>query len=274
MLLTTLVENSTISKNYKNKHGLCIHLKTEKHNILFDLGPDDTFIKNANKLNIDIKAVDIVIISHGHKDHGGGLETFLNYNDKAKIYISRYAFDNYYASLFKFAKVYVGLKKELKFNKRIILTDEFYSIDDELSLVSNITGTVLLPKGNNNLLLKERDNFILDNFKHEQHLIISNSTQNILISGCSHSGILNILKETEERMDLKIDLVIGGLHLFNPINRRIESLNFITELASELSNRNIKFLTCHCTGLKAYGILKSILGTNIQTIKTGQIINL
>ncbi len=274
MLLTTLVENSTISKNYKNKHGLCIHLKTEKHNILFDLGPDDTFIKNANKLNIDIKDVDIVIISHGHKDHGGGLETFLNYNDKAKIYISRYAFDNYYASLFKFAKVYVGLKKELKFNKRIILTDEFYSIDDELSLVSNITGTVLLPKGNNNLLLKERDNFILDNFKHEQHLIISNSTQNILISGCSHSGILNILKETEERMDLKIDLVIGGLHLFNPINRRIESLNFITELASELSNRNIKFLTCHCTGLKAYGILKSILGTNIQTIKTGQIINL
>lgn len=274
MLLTTLVENSTISKNYKNKHGLCIHLKTEKHNILFDLGPDDTFIKNANKLNIDIKAVDIVIISHGHKDHGGGLETFLNYNDKAKIYISRYAFDNYYTSLFKFAKVYVGLNKELKFNKRIVLTDELYSIDDELSLVSNIKGTVLLPKGNNNLFLKHRDCFILDNFKHEQHLIINNSTQNILISGCSHSGILNILKETEERMDLKIDLVIGGLHLFNPINRKTESLNFITDLGSKLSNKNIKFLTCHCTGLKAYGILKSILGTNIQTIKTGQIINL
>ena len=77
MVATILVENSTISKDYINKHGLCIHLKTEKHNILFDLGPDDTFIKNAKRLNISIEDIDIVIISHGHKDHGGGLEAFL-----------------------------------------------------------------------------------------------------------------------------------------------------------------------------------------------------
>lgn len=89
MIVTTLVENSSLSKEYKKKHGLCLNIKTKNHNILFDLGPDDTFIENAKKLNIEIKDIDIVIISHGHKDHGGGLETFLKYNSKAKIYINK-----------------------------------------------------------------------------------------------------------------------------------------------------------------------------------------
>ena len=97
---------------------------------------------------IIIKDVDTVIISHGHKDHGGGLEAFLKQNDKVKIYISKYAFDNYYALFLKYAKFYVGLNQELKENKRIVLTDEMYHIDEEMTLISNITGDVLLPKGN------------------------------------------------------------------------------------------------------------------------------
>lgn len=274
MVITTLVENSTISKEYINKHGLCIHLKTEKYNILFDLGPDDTFIKNAKKLNIDIKAVDIVIISHGHKDHGGGLEAFLNHNDKAKIYISKYAFDNYYASFLKCAKFYVGLNQELKANKRIILTDEIHHINEEMTLISNITGNLLVPKGNRNLLIKGKEKFALDNFKHEQHLILNDSGKNILISGCSHTGILNILQESEEKIGLKIQFIIGGLHLYNPINKKTENLRFVNELGNKLLGKNIKIYTCHCTGLKAFDLLNSILGSNIRTLKTGQVIEL
>ena len=130
MRITTLVENTKISDEYENKHGLSFHIETEKHNILFDLGPKNTFLTNAKKLNINLEEVDIVVISHGHNDHGGGLEEFLKINNKAKVYIHKDAFNEYYSMAGIFKK-YIGLDKELKANPRIILTEGDMKIDDE-----------------------------------------------------------------------------------------------------------------------------------------------
>lgn len=231
-------------------------------------------IKNAEKLNISIKDVNIVIISHGHKDHGGGMEAFLKQNNKAKIYISKYAFDNYYVSILKCIKVYVGLNQELKGNERIILTDEIYTIDENLTLLLNIIGNLLIPTGNKNLMVKNNGKFSLDNFKHEQHLILNSNDKKILIAGCSHTGILNILNNIEEKLNLKINLKIGGLHLYNPLNKKTENINFINELGIKLLEKNIKIYTCHCTGEKAFKLLSSTLNNNILTIKTGQVLKL
>lgn len=274
MVITTLVENSTVSKKYKNKHGLCFHVATEKHNLLFDLGPDKTFIDNAEKLNIDIKDVDIVVISHGHKDHGGGLEAFLNYNSKAKIYISKFAFGDHYASVLKYLKIYVGLNKKLINNERIIFTDEIYKIDEELILISKVSGDLLIPGGNKDILVKEKGKYFLDDFRHEQSLLINENNNNILISGCSHAGVLNIIEKVESATNTKIDFLLGGLHLYNPINRKTEKLDFINELSNELIKKDIKIYTCHCTGEKAFKILKKALGNKIDDLKTGQSITL
>ena len=84
MKIISLLEN-TSNTNLKPKHGLCLYIETLKHKILFDLGPDETYIKNAKLKKIDLEEIDIVIISHGHIDHGGGLKSFLKINSKAKI---------------------------------------------------------------------------------------------------------------------------------------------------------------------------------------------
>ena len=77
MRVIALVENTSISKDYKSKHGLCLYIETKKHKLLFDLGSNSLFLGNAVKLNVDITDIDSVIISHGHNDHGGALKYFL-----------------------------------------------------------------------------------------------------------------------------------------------------------------------------------------------------
>lgn len=84
MKIISLVENTSSSSEYRSEHGLCLYIETPKHKILFDLGQDKLFAENAAKMNIDISDIDTVIISHGHRDHGGGLNKFLELNTKAK----------------------------------------------------------------------------------------------------------------------------------------------------------------------------------------------
>jgi 7,8-dihydropterin-6-yl-methyl-4-(beta-D-ribofuranosyl)aminobenzene 5'-phosphate synthase len=87
MLIKTLVENTSISKDFGSEHGLSLYVETKKHKILFDVGASDLFLQNAKKLNVNIADVDFLVISHGHYDHGGGLKTFLKENTKAEVFL-------------------------------------------------------------------------------------------------------------------------------------------------------------------------------------------
>jgi 7,8-dihydropterin-6-yl-methyl-4-(beta-D-ribofuranosyl)aminobenzene 5'-phosphate synthase len=274
LIITTLIENTTLSREYKKKHGLCLHIKTKEHSILFDLGPDDTFIENAIKLNISISNVDIVVISHGHKDHGGGLEEFLNHNTKAKIYINENAFDSYYTSIMKYGKYYVGLNNNLRHNNRIILTKDNYSIDSDMYLLSDVKANNLIPRSNESLLKKEGTKYIKDNFIHEQNLILKEEDKYILIAGCSHRGITNIIEKAEKVIGKNLDIVIGGFHLFNPVSKKSESYDFIKSIGANLSTRDTTFYTLHCTGIKSFEILSQTLKNQIRYLSTGQVIEI
>ena len=95
MKITVLTEN-TSSCGLPCEHGLSLYIESNGKRILFDTGQTALFAENAERLGIDLSAVDICVISHGHYDHGGGLGRFLEINDRAPVYLSRHAFGSYF----------------------------------------------------------------------------------------------------------------------------------------------------------------------------------
>ena len=258
--ITALVEN-TASGNLKAVHGLSFYIETPKHKILFDLGPNNTVFENAKKKNIDLSAVDTVIISHGHFDHGGALKEFLKANDSAKVYIQKTAFEPHYSKAL-FFRINIGLNKSVMNNPNVVLLDGDCVIGEELSLfVSKVPDT--LRSDANKALLTGR---IPDDFRHEQNLLIK-CEKTVLITGCGHSGVISILKSVP---GAKPDYCIGGFHVYNPVNRKAVPVGQLEALSDSLNDYgDIEFYTCHCTGTKAYKYLSG-RHSNIHYISCGK----
>lgn len=273
MIIKTLVENTSISKKFKNEHGLSLYIKTNKHDILFDLGASNLFFENANTLSVDVLEIDTIVISHGHYDHAGGLEKILELNSKANIYIKKDAFNNFYSNR-EGEMVYIGLAKNLLDkalieSQRIIVSRDCHIIDEELELYSKLETKNYLPEGNKDLFKKDSDFLIPDDFSHEQYLIIKEGNKTILLTGCAHKGIVNIVEEFIKLKNYSPDYVIGGFHLLKEPMRSSKGQRRIEEIAKYLKGVGAKYYTCHCTGNKAYKILKEILGDRIEYLSTG-----
>ena len=97
-----LADNRTSNPRLETEHGLSIILETSCHRVLLDTGASDLFIRNADRLGLDLSEVDYVFISHGHTDHAGGLRHFLNINSKARIIVSPDALTGEYFSKRRF----------------------------------------------------------------------------------------------------------------------------------------------------------------------------
>lgn len=274
MKVITLFENRTISKEYKSSHGLSFYIETNKHKILFDTGTDNSFVYNASKLGVNLEEVDIAVISHGHYDHGGGLEAFLKVNNKAKVYIGKGAFDHHLIKLLGIFKYNIGLKKEL-ISSRFEFVDGIISIDDELLLFNNIEGNKLLPKGNDKLLKKYSDGSVKkDDFNHEINLLIKENDKYSLFCGCAHRGIINIIGKAKSIANSNINTVIGGFHLMGMKVNNPKSKVYFDELSISLNNSNVnKYYTCHCTGEEVYNHLSKNM-SNLDELKTGDVIEI
>ena len=245
MKITALVENKP-GRDLRGVHGLSLYIEAHERKILFDLGPDNTIFDNSAKLGIDLTAIDTVIISHGHHDHGGALRRFLEINKTAKIYVQEKAFDKHYARVL-LLNIDVGIDAALKNHPQIVLANGDFVIDEALRLIT-VSDTSKCRSEANDMLFDDRGR---DTFSHEQSLIISDDTT-VLITGCGHAGIVNILEKTAE---FKPQICVGGYHLYNPSTKKTVAPQLLDEIAAELTKFSIRFYTCHCTGEKAFRYL-------------------
>ena len=269
MKVKVLVENTSVSSKIKSKHGLCLYIQTAKHKILFDLGPNGLFLENARKMGVNIADIDTVVISHGHVDHAGALSLFLQNNHLAKIYIRESAFDRHYTKVLG-APFSVGLDRSLRENKQIIFTDSVEVIDDELTLFSDVQSKELTSRSNLALLAEINGKKQIDNFTHEQNLLITEGNKAVLFAGCAHTGIVNIKARAEQLTNGKPLEIIGGFHLYNPISKKHESKELVDKIAERLNDGGTCYYTCHCTGQWAYGIMKETLKDNLEHLSTGK----
>ncbi len=241
MKITALSENISLDESYPSEHGLSLYIETESNEILFDMGQSALFLNNAEKLGIDLTDVDIAVLSHGHYDHGGGLSDFLSVNKKAPVYISRYAFGKYYNGTEK----YIGLDPTLADNNRLTFTDEMCKITDSLTLFSCNSREKYTDFGSFGLNKYEKGKFIPDDFLHEQYLLIEEKGKRVLISGCSHKGIINIVRWFNP------DVLVGGFHF-----SKLPLDDALAEYAEMLDSSGTTFYTCHCSGMAQYLFMK------------------
>jgi len=276
MKITVLAENSVCKTNpwnVRSENGLSLFIEIDERKILFDTGQSDLFIKNAEKMGIDLSQVDYLIISHGHFDHGGGLKHFLKINNKAKIFLHIIAAHKFYIKIFGLIPYYVGLDQKVITKKnRIYFIDEDTQIDDKIILLEGFTELFPQPEANKSLYERDKNRFIIDKFYHEIVLLLIENDEIVLFSGCSHSGIINIIEEVKlNSKAMRIKATFGGFHIHNPISRKDESQDYIQKLAETLDETDPIFYTGHRTGEKNFMLIKELMGNKIQTMKAGQV---
>jgi 7,8-dihydropterin-6-yl-methyl-4-(beta-D-ribofuranosyl)aminobenzene 5'-phosphate synthase len=275
MKITVLVENSLCENPVpalKTEHGLSVHIEIGKTNILFDVGQSDLFAKNAQELGIDISNVDYLIISHGHFDHGGGLKKFFELNEKAEVFMHRDAIKKHFTMLLGIIPYDLGLNKKIinKFKDRITFIDKKTPIGDSIMIIEDFPENFPQPTGNLSLYEKQSNKKVYDAFKHEIALLINEKENSTLFTGCSHSGIMNMIAKAEAMNKGKnIDFVFGGFHVHNPVSKKNESKAYLQRLIGEMEKTNSIYYTGHCTGKSNFDFIKNILADKIHSMNTG-----
>jgi len=254
--LTVLVDNNTsseIDEHFYGEPGVSYWLEADRKNILFDTGYSDLYIKNAEKLNIDLSKTDFIVLSHGHNDHTVGLKYFPCPSKKIALI-------SHPNTLYrKFDKEeYFGppiLKNEAEKLFNYTTATEPYFISSNIVFLGEIKRKFDFEKSapigyTNSNGGKQPDNLIDDT-----GLAIKTKSGVFVITGCSHSGVCNIIAQAKKVFNVdKIHSIIGGFHLLKTGGNRLKkTAEFLKQEVKEVS------YPCHCTDLEAkLEIAKSI----------------
>jgi 7,8-dihydropterin-6-yl-methyl-4-(beta-D-ribofuranosyl)aminobenzene 5'-phosphate synthase len=259
MKISILTEN-TAGKKFLAEHGLSYFIEYENQKFLFDTGHSDVFLKNAIQLGINIQAeVKTIILSHGHWDHGDGLKYLKNKTllTHPSAFMKRYH---------RKESVNLGLaltreKIEEKFD--LITSKEPYSLTQGVIYLGEIPRLNDFESKTTPFMdASGSDDFVPD----DSALAVIKDNGLIVITGCSHAGICNIIEYAKKVSGIRsVNAVIGGFHLKYNDMQTLKTINYLKK------EKIGEIYPSHCTELPALAMFYSEF-ENVQ-VKTGMVIN-
>ena len=281
MRATVLVDNIK-GCGLKGEWGLCVYIEYEDKVVLLDTGASDLFVRNAKKLGLDLEKVDFAVLSHAHFDHADGMRPFFEINKKAPFYLQKGTEENCYEKIWLYRK-YIGIPRGIlrEAGERIRFTEGKFQICPGVWLLPHTTPGLEAVGRRNHMYLRSSENggeetdrggrkWRPDDFSHEQSLVFDAEDGLVIFNSCSHGGADNIINEVKAAFPgEKIKAIIGGFHLYT---RKADE---VRELARSIRATGIQQVyTGHCTGDKAFDVLKEELGDMVHQLSCGLVIEL
>lgn len=267
VIITTLVENTAGMPYVLAEWGQSLLIQTDEKKILYDTGPSGIVIENAKRLSVDLSDIDVIVLSHGHYDHTGGLKEVLTLVKKAGTKpdgVEIIAHPDVFQRKCFCVKDQPPHDIQIPFTKVELESQgaHFHFSKKPVEISKNIltTGEVEISnsyeKIDATLCVREGNSHIPDNVADDLSMIIRTDAGLIVLLGCAHRGMINNITHAQKITGInRIYAVIGGTHLVSAgpeqTSRTIEALKGF----------NIQRLgASHCTGLKAAAILANEFG--------------
>lgn len=273
--ITTLIENNQDdSRSLYYEHGLSLLIEAYGKRILFDTGQSGDFIQNAGILKQNLKDLDYVIISHGHYDHSGGFKKLVESGKVPPLVVGEEFFKPKYKRISSNEYKFNGNSFDESYLKKnqvelIKISQEVYYLTDHLILFHHFKRSNDFEYHNSKFFVREKGSYQPDTFEDEISFGIETEKGLAVIAGCSHAGIINILDTITERSGRPIYAVIGGTHLIEADEKRIQ------ETIKALKNKNIQITAVsHCTGENGILALSQELKEKYVYNNTGNIIEM
>ena len=260
MRFVVLMENTAPEgSGLRAEAGLSFYLEYRGHKLLLDAGSSGRFADNAAALGVDLSQVELAVLSHGHFGTTAGGPYFSTSQGSPR---------------------FIGVHRDIweGAQDRFVCSDELaQSLEGVWLVPENVHGGPFASRETNLLRKVGPDQFVPDDFSHEQSLVLEGARGLVVFNSCSHGGIVNIVQGVKEQLGRPVYAVVGGLHMFSA--SAPSGMNCTPEYAGSVADALVeqgveKVYTGHCTGPAALALLQGRLGERLTALTGGLTVEL